>query len=194
MQPTYGDYTIQPLTPNRWDDFETLFGPSGAYSGCWCMWWRIKGNEFEANGNAGNRAAIQEIVQQGPAPGLLAYRDGTPVGWLSLGPRPDFGRVERSPLFKAVDDTPVWSIVCFFIHKDFRRQGVAKALLEAAIDYAQAQGAPALEAYPIDLDQADGSHQGEAAIFTGTANFFGRAGFEIVRRSKPARPMMRKSL
>lgn len=194
MPSNHGAYTIHPLTPDRWDDFETLFGTRGAYSGCWCMWWRVTGQEFSTNKNAGNRAAIKTIVQQGPPPGLLAYRGKMPVGWLSLGPRSDFGRIERSPLFKAIDGTQVWSIVCFFIHKDHRRRGVARALLDAAIDYAQNQGAPALEAYPIDVAEANESQKADPNLFTGTADFFARAGFEVVQRSKPARPMMRKAL
>jgi hypothetical protein len=39
---------IHPLTPDRWDDFEELFGSRGAYGGCWCMWWRTTRKEFEA--------------------------------------------------------------------------------------------------------------------------------------------------
>ena len=164
MQGSYGDYNVQPLSPERWDDFEKLFGPSGGYSGCWCMWWRLSGKAFSANGNAGNRAAIQKIVEEGPAPGLLAYREGAPVGWLSLGPRPDFGRVNRSPLFKVVDETSVWSIVWFFIHREHRRQGVASALLAAAMDYDRELGAPALEAYPVDVAEANESQKAEANL------------------------------
>lgn len=125
---------------------------------------------------------------------MLAYRDSAPVGWLSLGPRPDFGRIDRSPLFKAVDATPVWSIVCFFIHREHRRQGVASALLDAAIDYARHQGGPALEAYPIDVAEANQSQKADANLFTGTADFFERAGFKVVQCAKPARPMLRIKL
>ena len=29
------DLTFHPVTPDRWPDLERLFGPRGAYSGCW---------------------------------------------------------------------------------------------------------------------------------------------------------------
>lgn len=188
------EYVIRPVSADSWDDFEALFGASGGYSGCWCMWWRLKSSEFEHNGNQGNKAAMQAIVADNQIPGLLAYLDREPVGWISLGPRSEFGRVGRSPLFKAVDDTPVWSIVCFFIHRAHRRQGVARALLDGAIDYARTQGAPVLEAYPVDVDAANESQRADANLFTGTTDLFARAGFAVVQRTTPARPMMRKQL
>jgi GNAT superfamily N-acetyltransferase len=182
---------IQPVTADRWDDLAQLFGPSGAYSGCWCMWWRVKGSQFSANGNSGNRAAMQSIVARDEVPGLLAYAEGAPVGWISLGPREAFGRLQRSPLLKPIDAQAVWSIVCFFIHRDHRNQGVAIALITAAEDYARAHGARILEAYPIDTG---GSTKDQAAIFTGTAAMFRRAGYQEAARRKATRPIFRKHL
>ena len=182
-------FQIKPLTPDRWPDLVTLFGPSGAYSGCWCMFWRIKGSEFSANGNKGNKAAMHKIVARDEIPGLLAYVNGRPVGWISLGPRQLFGRIERSPIFKPVDKEPVWSIVCFFIAHDYRGQGVGKGLLRAAEEYARAQGARTLEAYPIDTGERKVD---PAGIFTGTEKIFKRAGFKEVARRKKRRPIMRK--
>jgi hypothetical protein len=72
---------VRPVTAERWNDLVELFGPSGAYSGCWCMFPRLSGAEFSANGNQGNRAAMQRIVKRNAVPGLLAYQDGRPVGW-----------------------------------------------------------------------------------------------------------------
>ena len=185
--------TIEPVTAERWNDFAQLFGPSGAYSGCWCMYSRITGNEFSANGNKGNKAAMRKIIARNQVPGLLAYVGDKPAGWISLGPRQTFGRIVRSALFKPLDDEPVWSVVCFFIGKDFRHKGVGKRLLNAAADYARKQGARLLEAYPIDTR---GKHweNGEAAIFWGTQSLFEQAGFKVVARRKDRRPMMRKAL
>jgi len=186
-------YVVKPVTKDRWDDLVELFGPSGAYSGCWCMFPRLTGAEFSANGNKGNKAAMKKIVARNEVPGLLAYAAGKPVGWISVGPRPVFGRIERSPLFKAVDDQPVWSVVCFFIHRDFRNQGVGKSLLQAAADYARSKGARLLEAYPIDTKGKHWEH-GEASIFMGTQTIFERAGYKVVARRKERRPMMHKKL
>jgi GNAT superfamily N-acetyltransferase len=77
-------------------------------------------------------------------------KDGRAVGWVSLGPREDFERLERSRVRPRLDDIAVWSIVCFVVAKRARRQGVGAQLLDAAIDFARQHGAPALEAYPVD--------------------------------------------
>ncbi len=184
-------FKVKPVTRDRWEDLAQLFGPSGAYSGCWCMFWRVKSSEFEANGNKGNRKALQRIVARNEVPGLLAYDRGKPVGWISLGPKAEFGRIERSPLFRSIDDEPVWSVVCFFIDKDHRNRGVGKRLLAAAAGYARSQGARILEAYPIDTK---GKRRQDAALFTGTHNLFAQAGFVEVARRKDRRPVMRKKL
>ena len=190
MYAASSDLEIIPVTKERWNELETLFGPSGAYSGCWCMWWRIKSKDFEKNGNHGNKAALQDIVARDEVPGLIAVKSGQPVGWLSLGPREAFGRLNRPPLFKAVDEQPVWSIVCFFIHRDHRNQGIASRLIEGAIEYAKSQGAKILEAYPIDTG---GKLKSQAEIFTGTQAMFEASGFKEIARRKATRPILRKS-
>jgi hypothetical protein len=90
----------QPLTPELWDDFETLFGSRGAYGGCWCMWWRTTRKEFEHNQRTGNRQAMKTIVDSGKIPGILAYHQGKPVGWCSVAPREHYSSLERSPVLK----------------------------------------------------------------------------------------------
>lgn len=91
---------IEPVTAARWPDLVELFGPRGAYGGCWCMYFRVTSAEFSEgcrNSGAANRAALDDLVREGPPPGLLAYdQDGAPVGWCALAPRTEFGRVLRS--------------------------------------------------------------------------------------------------
>lgn len=187
-------YKVRPLDPENWDDLEKLFGPSGAYSGCWCMWWRIPGREFSANGNSGNRAALERTVKAAGPVGLLAYSGREPVGWAAIAPRPDYPRVLRSPALKPkVPDDRVWAMPCFFIHRAHRRQGVASALLTAAPKYAKANGASTLEAYPVDT--ASGRMLTAAELFTGTVEFFERAGFEVHERPATGRRVvMRKRI
>jgi GNAT superfamily N-acetyltransferase len=184
---------IRPLTPERWDDLVELFGERGAYSNCWCMWWRVSSSDFDKgirNKGAGNRRRIRGLVAGGRLPGLLAYRDGRPVGWVSLGPREEFGRLQRSPTLKAVDDQPVWSIVCFFMDRRERGKKVGTALLDAAIRYAAERGATIVEGYPVDPTDR---HISNADAYTGVISMFERAGFrEVARRG--TRPIMRKRL
>jgi ribosomal protein S18 acetylase RimI-like enzyme len=134
-----------------------------------------------------NRAALRVLVDSGEPPGLIAYRGRTPVGWVSLGPREAFARLERSPVMKPVDDRPVWSIVCFVVPAEYRGQGVARALLRGAIAYAHDRGARLLEAYPVDRA---GRSSAESMWF-GTKSMFDAAGFEEVARRKPQRPIVR---
>jgi GNAT superfamily N-acetyltransferase len=185
---------VYPLTPDRWPHLETLFGPDGAYRGCWCMWWRVPAKTYEQNAGSGNRDALKWLVETGRPPGLLAYdADNIPVGWCSLGPRAEYGRFPTmtSPLFKPVDEQPVWSIVCFFIAPGRRAQGIATHLVQAAIPYAAGQGAQILEAYPRDVR----THlRNTNQIYTGTTTLFQKAGFHEVARRHPERPIMRLEL
>ena len=139
---------FHPLTPDRWEDFARLFGAHGAYGGCWCMWWRETRAEFEKRQGAGNRRAMKQIVESGEVPGILAYAAGEPAGWISIAPREKFSGLERSRVLKRIDDTPVWSIVCFFVGKEYRSRGLAVPLIRAAVEYAAERGAKVVEAYP----------------------------------------------
>ncbi len=178
-----------PLTPERWDDLEELFGPRGAVGGCWCWYWRLPGAEWQARCGEGTRALLRERVEAGPPPGLLAYRDGAPVGWCAVAPRSELQRLQRSPRLGPVDGVPVWAVSCFYIHRRHRRQGVARALLLAAVAHARAAGAPGLEGYP--LDDGDGRRISNGAAYTGTLSLFRSAGFQEVARRGP-RPIVRR--
>lgn len=106
----------------------------------------------------------------------------------SSRPRIEYPRLDRSAKLKPVDDKPVWSITCFYIDRRHRRQGVARALLDAAIEYARAAGAETIEAYPIDTSVRPTATSGE--IFTGNLSMFLAAGFEEVMR-RGGRPIVR---
>lgn len=184
---------VRPVTPSRWKDLEALFGPSGAYSGCWCMFFRQTSAEYADRAGEANRTQMQKLVQRNRMPGLLAYADGEPVGWVSVAPREQFGRVERSPLFKRETPEPgVWSIVCFFVHRSHRGRGVASELVKAAVKHAVRKGARVVEGYPFD--PAHKSRWNSAEAYIGTVDMFRACGFEEVRRAKPARPLMRYSV
>ena len=182
-------FDFHPLTPDRWRDFETLFGPKGACGGCWCMWWRLTRSEFERQQGEDNRQAMKAIVESGEVPGILAYAEGKPVGWCSVAPREVFGALQRSRILKRVDDQLVWSVVCFFIAKGYRRKGLTVALLEAAADYAAARGAKIVEGYPVEPKKADAP---AAFMYTGIASAFRKARFVEVARRSETRPIMRR--
>lgn len=179
---------IEPLTPGRWDDFVELFGARGACGGCWCMWWRRRRADFERGKGAGNRRAMRAIVARGEMPGLIAYAGGVPVAWCSVAPRESFPVLDRSRVLRRVDDLPVWSIVCFFVSRPWRRRGLAAKLIEAAIRHAARRGAGIVEAYPVDPRSGA---MPDAFAWTGFASSFAAAGFVEVARRSPGRPIMR---
>ena len=180
---------VHPVTPDRWDDLSDLFGPSGAYAGCWCMWNRQTSGEYQRDRGESNRAALEALVQAGEVPGLLAYGDGEPVGWVSVGPREAFSRLQRSPVTRPVDDTPVWSVTCFVVRRGRRRQGIAAALLEAAVAYAAAAGASVVEGYPVDPGTGGVAN---SDAWMGLASMFRSAGFHEVARRSEKRLLMRR--
>jgi GNAT superfamily N-acetyltransferase len=182
---------IRPVTPDRWKDLVELFGDRGAYSGCWCMWWRLSSAEFDQQHGAGRRRGLKRLVDAGRTPGLLAYVDDRPVGWVSVAPREEFGRIERSRHLRPIDDQPVWSIVCFYIDRKSRGSGVGSALLRGAVEYAAGRGAEVVEAYPVE---ARGKKIPAAELYTGTVEMFEAAGFETVADRGGRRQIMRSSV
>jgi GNAT superfamily N-acetyltransferase len=194
------DLEIQPLTSERLPDLATLFDQGGDPKWCWCAFWRVRGRDWTNSTAAENRATLSEAVETtagaGRAPGLVAYADGEAVGWVSVGPREDYDRIVHSKVLAPVDEQPVWSIVCFVVGRRARKRGVARAMLDAAIAYAEAHGASLLEAYPVD---AAGGRVPAATAYRGTLSMFEDAGFDEVARRKankasPDRPIVRREL
>jgi GNAT superfamily N-acetyltransferase len=144
------------------------------------MWFRRRNADWWAAGNKGNRAAFQELVDAERVPGLLAYADGHAVGWVSLAPRDEYERIsgDREAAELGGQKRAVWAVVCFYIDRNRRGQGIATALLDAAIDYARRQGATVLEAYPIEPE----GRTDNASAFTGLRSMFERAGFRETGR------------
>ncbi|HEY2954690.1 MAG TPA: GNAT family N-acetyltransferase [Candidatus Eisenbacteria bacterium] len=179
---------FHPATAGRWSDLARLFGPRGACAGCWCMWPRLARAEFRAGMGARNRRALKRIVAAGETPGILAYVDGEPAGWCAVGPRPTYRRLENSKSLAPVDDRPVWSVVCFFVARPHRRQGLSVRLLREAVRHAAARGARIVEGYPTDSE----ARIADAWVWTGVAAAFERAGFREVARRARTRPIMRR--
>jgi GNAT superfamily N-acetyltransferase len=183
------DLAIHPLTPERWPDLVTLFGPRGACAGCWCTWWRLSKPEWTAGKGEGNRRRQERYVKAGNVAGLLAYVGGEPVGWVAIEPREAYPRLARSRTLAPVDDTPVWSITCFFVARPHRGKGLTRALVEEAVRHARSRGARVVEAYPVEL----GKHVADAWVYTGAASTFRALGFEEVARRSRTRPIVRKA-
>jgi GNAT superfamily N-acetyltransferase len=165
---------IHPATRARFEDLATMLGPKNPTSSvCWCLSHRLdsKANR-ELVGPARGEYA-RRLTGRRVAPGVLAYDDGVVVGWAAVAPRSELP-FERSTKIPHVDDQPVWSVWCIRVRPGHRGQGIAHALLEGAVQYAAAKGAPAVEGYPVD-------NRGEKVDLTmayvGTRSLFESAGF-----------------
>lgn len=185
------DLTFHPLTQNLWRDFEILFGENGACGGCWCMHWKLRGKAFEENKGGNNRQMQKSVVDSKVVPGLLAYSDGYPVGWVAVEPRGQYPRLAHSKVLAPVDEQEVWSITCLFVEKKHRRKGISAALIQAAAEYAASQGARIVEGYPIETKEASAP---PVFIFTGIPSAFEQAGFVEVARRSPTRPIYRLTI
>ena len=178
-----------PATPPTWPLLERLFGLRGACGGCWCMTPRLTRSLYEQGQGEGNRQRLRDLVERGERPpGLLLLADERPVGWCSIEPRSVFGALARSRVLAPVDDAEVWSIVCLFVAKEWRGQGVSRRLIRAAVAQAASGGARLVEAYPVEprtpTVPAPFAYQGIASAYLAE-------GFREVARRSPTRPILR---
>jgi len=186
------DVVVVPAGADRFADVATMLNPNGRPQACWCMHWRLPPRE-DANLR---HEYLQALAEQDPAPGLLAYladgegadvgkgaddgADRTVVGWVGLAPKSASRTLQRSRLLpRGEPDTwpTTWAVMCFVVRPGYRRRGVARALLEAAVDYARDHGGRVVEGYPVE---AGGSRVPVSAGFVGTVEMFEAVGFERV--------------
>ena len=196
---------IHPVTEERWPDLVDLFerpGPRGSWprtSACYCMFWRLPPADYDAafrrrsleNVSGGpNKDAMGKLVRGGAVPGLLAYREGQPVGWAAVSPRAELVRLESSPgLVSDAEpaDERMWSVSCFYVHRSEWRHGVGAALLDAAVARAGEQDATAVEGYPVKTGSVD--------PYTGYDTMFAAAGFRLVQPGRgKGRALWRRAL
>jgi ribosomal protein S18 acetylase RimI-like enzyme len=159
-------------------------GPRGGHRnvpayGCWCMYWRDR----SLGHGTPKKRAMGALVRRGREPGLLAYEDGSPIGWVAIAPREDYRALLRSPQYRPrVEESGAWSVVCFAIDVEARRRGVAGRLLDAAVEYACARGATAVEAY---------AHNSNPTDYMGGRDLYLGRGFRPVRETSK-RTIMRR--
>jgi GNAT superfamily N-acetyltransferase len=190
--------SIHPATAERWSDVIALFGRRGEDpSWCWCRTFLEPGPELPGTGRPDNRGALQHEVLQGDVPpGLIAYLDDRPIGWSRVGPRSLFPGITGNRRLAAflTDEPNPWWVTCFSTQPQARGQGVGKALLRADLEYSRANGASAVEGYPVDVENLAAKRVGASALYTGTLRLFESAGFVEVARPSPTRPLMRFEL
>lgn len=196
---------IETLTPDRLEDLADLFDQPGDPKWCWCASFHIAGN-VKARAREDNREVLTARTVEGPSPGLLGYRDGRVVAWVSVAPRASYRKLANRDCAETAlagtddgepsSDERVWSIVCFVVDPRERRRGLARAMLAAAVDHARAAGATSVEAYAID---PLGERIPNPIAYSGTRSMFEAAGFRAVGdrlagRTRWPRPVVRLDL
>ena len=180
-----------------WSDVQVVFGTRGDPAGCWCQYFKMTNAEF----NAASREVCEPLLQQqvrelDPAPGVIAYLDGEPVGWCAIEPRIHYSHLSRMRVMKGspedADDPTVWSVTCFVVRVGFRRKGIGTALLAGAVDHARRLGARVLEGYPVDPSQR--KKVSSAELYHGSVSLFAANGFTEVARPSPDRAVMQLDL
>jgi len=149
MPTTEPKLDVHEVDAARWPDLQRLFESRGGPKNCWCMVWR--GQPEDRKDKASKKAAIERMVRADVPIGLLGYLSDQPVAWCSIAPRRTYR--ELGGIVRAGEpEESVWSLVCFYISRELREQGMMKQLLHAAVGHARQRGACAVEAYPVDPD------------------------------------------
>ena len=193
--PDAARWTTDPVTAKRFDDFADVINPNRRDTHCWCLSHRLHVREIDELGAGSREGAALALARRRGSFGVVTYRDEVPVGWCHVAPRVEITRLANSRLIRPIDDLPVWSIICVVVRSGHRRQGVTEHLIEGAVAYAAAHGAPAVETYPVDPE----GRMDLTMAFVGTRSMFERCGFEVVGQtdavaSKLPRLVMRRML
>ena len=166
--------SIEVRPASSFDDVRTMLGPKRPDANvCWCLSYRLPSKEHLALQGQARGERVRRLVQEDPPPGVLAYDGDEVVGWAGVHPRADtsFARNRKIP---HIDDLDVWSLWCVRVRPGHRGKGIAHDLVDGAVAFARAYGAPAIEGYPVDND---GKKVDLTMAYVGTRNLFERAGF-----------------
>ena len=182
-------YTIKPLTPETWDDFETLAQRhNGVWGGCWCIWFH-QSPEIKRGTSEQNKALKKSLVQQGRAHAALVYADALPIGWCQYGSPQELPAIYHRKEVESDDYVfPDWRITCLFIDKSYRGKGVAKAAVEGALELIRQSGGGVVETYP---QNTDGQKTSSSFLYNGTRSLFESCGFTLIRNKGKNHCIMR---
>jgi GNAT superfamily N-acetyltransferase len=165
---------IEVRPASNFDDVATVVGPKRPESDvCWCLSYRIPSKENRGLHGPARGERVRQLVRQDPPPGVLAYDGDEVVGWAAIHPRADTGFATNRKI-PHIDDLAVWSLWCIRVRPGHRGTGISHHLVDGAVEFARARGAPAIEAYPVDNA---GSKVDLTMAYVGTRKLFEGAGF-----------------
>jgi GNAT superfamily N-acetyltransferase len=173
---------VTPLDTSLWPGLSEMFAQGGDPKNCWCTFWRFPNAQLAPMSTDDKRAWLHNAATthdaRSAAPGLVAHEGGRALGWVSVAPRGDYGRLAKSRTIPRIDGDDVWSVVCFAIGREGRGRGLSTRLLAEAAQFATAGGAGVLEAYPVAVPA--GARIPAAAAYSGVESLFLAAGFSRV--------------
>jgi GNAT superfamily N-acetyltransferase len=187
------EVVTESVDASTWDELQTVFGTKGDPAGCWCQWFKLSRSDWEAATREDTQALLHAQVEAG-SPGVIARIDGEPVGWAAVEPFSAYPALGRSPITRRKEGDPddVWAVTCFVVRLEYRKRGVARALLAGAVEHARERSATVVEGYPVDPEVRPSLSAAER--YHGTVSLFRAGGFEEVRRPSATRAIMRRTL
>ncbi|MEU4604097.1 GNAT family N-acetyltransferase [Kribbella sp. NPDC023972] len=185
-------YTVKPLGPETWEAFAALAGRhNGVWNGCWCTWFHPACAE-RGQSTEGNRAIKERLVNEGRAHAALVFDGDLAVGWCEYGPPEELPNIYHRKEYDAgLDRLPDYRLTCFFVDRNYRRQGVAAIALRGALDLIAQAGGGLVEAYPQDTQ---GKRISASFLYNGTRTLFEQAGFTYTRPKGKNHTVMRKTV
>jgi GNAT superfamily N-acetyltransferase len=189
---------VVPANLATWEDLQTVLGARGPAARCQCQRFKLRRGEAFAHFPVEERAWRLRQQAECGAPGsqttsgLVGYLGDEPVGWCAVEPRSAYDGLARS--FRVPwegrdedrSDPTVWAVTCVLTRTGFRRRGVSRAMVDAAVDHARTRGARALEAYPMTTTDVISEE-----LHPGIRETFVAAGFTEVSRPTPRRCVVR---
>ncbi|MFX0178263.1 MAG: GNAT family N-acetyltransferase [Candidatus Hodarchaeota archaeon] len=187
------DITIKKLELSLLEDFlyffdNVAFTDNPEWSACYCQFYHFKGKRDEWVKRTGkeNREAAKKLITLGDMNGFLAYQNGNPIGWCNANLKHIYPVLTQDKDINYSYEGKIASVVCFIIAPEYRKQGVARKLLQFAIDYYKSNKFDFLEAYPRKNVQSDAhNYKGPLSMYKseGFSVFKEFKGFYIVRKS-----------
>jgi GNAT superfamily N-acetyltransferase len=161
------------LDESTWAAFAALVERNnGVFGGCWCMGFHPEGVGKDTT-PAQNRKRKLERVRAGTTHAALVFDGDDCVGWCQFGTPTELPKIKsRAAYEKGVTTAPAWRIACNFVGKGNRRQGVATAALEGALELIGALGGGRVEGYPEGADSVPAGF-----LFNGALSTYEQLGF-----------------
>ena len=185
------EYAVKALDGSTWDAFAALAEKhNGCGFGCWCTWFHSRDGRPE--GEKG-RPWKERLVREGKAHAALVFDGDAAVGWCQYGSPEELPRIYHRKEYEATrtGEPPDYRITCFFVDRDYRRQGVAAVALQGALDLIARAGGGVVEGYPRDTQ---GTKMSAKFLYSATRSLFEQAGFSYDRPKGQFNCVMRKTV